>query len=69
MASANNKAAILAKYRTTERFEQALEIIEPDSSRREECGYDVATALWGIDHGANRQTRIGTDPGAVQERS
>jgi hypothetical protein len=49
MASANNKAALLEKYRDRWHFKDALEIIGPDPERREECEYRIATALWGIE--------------------
>lgn len=49
MASAND-TAILAKYRATPRFEDALKIIDPN--RREQCEYELASALWGIEHAA-----------------
>jgi hypothetical protein len=44
-----DKAAIVAKYRDTERFKKALGVIKPDSSRQAECEYDVAAALWGLE--------------------
>jgi hypothetical protein len=46
---ARTEAAIVAKYRDTERFKQALKIIKPASECREACERDLATALWGID--------------------
>jgi hypothetical protein len=48
MTGTAEKIGLVAKYRATEAFKQALEIIAPDPERREKCEYDVAVALWGI---------------------
>jgi len=48
MSKADNKAAIVAKYRATTRCKHALKIIAPDPERQRECEDDVATALWGV---------------------
>jgi hypothetical protein len=44
-----DKAAIVAKYRVTTQFEDALKIIAPAPERRAECERDVASALWGAE--------------------
>jgi hypothetical protein len=49
MSGTHEKTALVAKYRTTTRFKDALKIIAPGPERRTECEYEVATALWGID--------------------
>jgi hypothetical protein len=51
MANADNKAAILEKYRATGQFKDALKIIAPDPKRWEECEYEVAKALWTVEVG------------------
>jgi len=45
MSSANEKAAIVAKYRATTRFKQALKIIASDPERRAECECDLIEAF------------------------
>ena len=47
MSKADDKSAIVAKYRATPRCKHALKIIAPDPERQRECEDDVATALWG----------------------
>jgi len=48
MSKADDKSAIVAKYRATPRCKHALKIIAPDPERQRECEDDVATALWGV---------------------
>jgi hypothetical protein len=52
MAGTDEKAAVVAKYRATPRFKQALQIIAPDSSRQAECESDLVGALRLIEAGA-----------------
>jgi hypothetical protein len=49
MAGPNEKFDVVAKYRATPKFKDALNIIAPDSKHREKCKYEIATALWGIE--------------------
>jgi hypothetical protein len=52
MASTDEKAALVAKYRNTLRFKQALKFIAPLPSRQSECESDLAEALRLIEAGA-----------------
>lgn len=52
MASTDDKAALVEKYRATAPFEDALGIIAPAPERRAECKRDLATALWGAEMAA-----------------
>jgi hypothetical protein len=53
MAGNDEKFDVVAKYRTTTKFKDALNIIEPDPKHREKCKYEIATALWGIEVATN----------------
>jgi hypothetical protein len=57
MSKADDKAAIVAKYRATTRCKHALMIIAPDPKRQRECEDDVATALWGVECAAKIKWR------------
>lgn len=57
MASTDEKADIVAKYRDTRRFKEALKIIKPDPTRRAECEYDVAQALRIVNAAAKSTVR------------
>ena len=48
MSKADDKAAIVAKYRAATRCKHALKIIAPDPERQRECEDDIAIALWGV---------------------
>jgi hypothetical protein len=52
MAGADEKFDVVAKYRTTTKLKDALNIIAPDPKHREKCKYEIATALWGIEWAA-----------------
>src|SRR5262249_33275865 len=53
MADTDKKFDVVAKYRTTTKFKDALNIIAPDPKCREKCKYEIASALWGVEVGAN----------------
>jgi hypothetical protein len=57
MSKADDKAAIVAKYRATTRCKHALKIIAPDPERQRECEDGVATALWGVECAAKIKWR------------
>jgi hypothetical protein len=52
MAGTDEKTAVVAKYRATPRFKQALKIIAPDASRRAECERGLVEALRTIEDAA-----------------
>lgn len=49
MPADDQEPAIVAKYRATWQFKEALKIIEPDRERRRECEHQVAVALFGVE--------------------